>query len=328
MSVSLQFQYLVAPVQTSNGLAMQLVSGSGVRTFTNRFGVSTTAAITLSVVGRATNLLYLNSTSPVDSVGIAYAVVGSGLQLPGLDPTQLWYTLGLRNASVYAAELYAQSIDPLGSAFLSSMPGVLNSTIGAGNTNALAANYAACKAPITFSNGLRAPTQPRASNSAARYLFSYFISDGVRYSVMANLTLIASSAFATTQDLLGNPYQTLVNITGTRLYTYLLTGQQLQSTVTYLPSQPYSGDQRFYPYSLLASTPGLYSMNSAPFVDYAGLMYAVSPPAPIVGLSLSDERVPSVRLYQRALPPALVEDGGEDGYPPLPGLQQQTLQLL
>ena len=146
-----------------------------------------------------------------------------------------------------------QRIDNLGSAVLSTVPGFRNLTIGASNVNALAVNYGACQAPLTFTNGLRSPKQPSASNGAARFQYAYNISDGVSYWVFANITFTATSAFATAQDALGNPYQQLTGATGTRLYSYLPTGQQLLSTITGLVNTGalFTGDQRFYPYTLL-----------------------------------------------------------------------------
>ena len=117
-------------------------------------------------------------------------------------------------------------VDRLGTAFVSSVPGFTNVPIGASNLNSLAANYDQCQAPITFTNGLRPPTQPSASNGALRIQYSYSISDGVNYTVQGNLTISTASAFATLKDQLGNPYQQVVNVTGIRTYTYLATGQQ------------------------------------------------------------------------------------------------------
>ena len=117
-------------------------------------------------------------------------------------------------------------------AFLSSVPGFTNITIGASNINVLAANLGVCQAPISFTNGLRPPTQPSESNGATTIYFHYTVSDGVTYSVSANLTLTASSAFANIADQLGNPYQQVVNVTGVRQYTYLSLNQTLTSIVS------------------------------------------------------------------------------------------------
>jgi len=100
--------------------------------------------------------------------------------------------------------------------------------------------------------------------------------------VQANLTISTSNAFATTKDSLENPYQTVIGVTGIRLYTYLRTGATVRSTVTGLSSSP-TASQRFYPYTLLASGPGVYSMSTAPFLDAGGISYAVFPAIPANG---------------------------------------------
>ena len=175
-------------------------------------------------------------------------------------------------------------MDGLGEAFLSNIPGFLNVTIGASNINALAADYAACQAPLTFTNGLRAPTEPSASNGAVQFNYSYTVSDGATYLVQGNLTITTTSAFATQKDQLGSPYQTVINVTGTRLYTYLPTGAVLLSSVNGISTAANANaDQRWYPYALLSSAPGVYSMTTAPFLDFDGLEFNVSPSIPVNG---------------------------------------------
>ena len=331
VSVSLQFQYLRTAINNSYGTAVQLVSGSGSRVFTNRFGLAITSAITLGVTYSTDNLLYLNQSSPVDNAGITYGLLGDPVQLPGNGPRETFFMLSLLNATGYIAENSATRVDNAGTAFLSTVPGFRNLTIGASNINSLAINYAACKAPLTFTNGLRTPTQPSASNGAVRFLYSYNISDGATYSVYANLTITASSAFATTQDLLGNPYQTVTNITGIRVYTYLRTGARVVSTV-----RPYSfsspADQRFYPYALLASAPGVYTQNTAPFLDNDGLVFNFSPAGPTNGAVPSPNTSPNstastiIHMVTSLTTAVLTE------YfyltLPSPTFQQQSLQLL
>ena len=172
-----------------------------------------------------------------------------------------------------------------GEAFLSSVPGFVNVSIAASNINSLAVIYPTCQAPITFTNGLRQPTQPSASNGATLFMYSYYISDGVTYSVQTNLSITTTSAFATAHDQLGNPYQLIVNITGIRTYTYLPTNSVLVSHVA-MPTSPINSTQLFYPYALLSSAPGVYSTNTAPYLDAAGLSFAVTPAAPINGVAL------------------------------------------
>ena len=85
---------------------------------------------------------------------------------------------------------------------------------------------------LSVTNGLRAPTQPSVSNGALVFRYSYQISDGATYIVSGNLTVSTSSQFATNIDPLGNPYQIVTNVTGTRTYTHIPTGSQITSTVT------------------------------------------------------------------------------------------------
>ena len=139
-------------------------------------------------------------------------------------------------------------------------------------------------APITFTNGLRVPTQPSASSSALTFSYNYSITDASTYQVYTSLHITASTAFATREDQLHNVYQTCVNITGTRAYTYLpslpnattLTTQVVGLAVTSHP-------QRFYPYTLLSSSPGVYSANTAPFLDAAGLSFSLASAVPYPG---------------------------------------------
>ena len=168
--------------------------------------------------------------------------------------------------------------DLTSTAWVSGIPGFVNRTIGASNINSLAVSYTACQAPITFTNSLRAPTQPSVSNGALRISYSYYLTDGSSYWVSANLTITTSSAFATTQDQLGNPYQTVVNITGTRTYFHIPTGQSLVAQLTGI-SLVRGTTQRFYPYSLLASSPSLYNTNTTPYLDSS---VSASPSCPVL----------------------------------------------
>ena len=265
------------------GVAVQLLNGTGTRVYTNRFGAQFTTGLTLSAGASGAQLLYLNNSVPVDTTGITYAT-STPVQLPGVGPLQPVSSITLVSSLQGVAEKGESRVDPLGQAYLSTVPGFVNATIGASNLNSLAPNYAACTAPISFTNGLRPPTQPSASNGATRVSYSYALSDGVSYRVVANLTLSLSSAFATSTDLLGNPYQTVTNITGTRTYTYLGNGQTVTSQVTGLSTALSSlTSQRFYPYTLLASSPGVYTANTAPFFDGDGIEFSVTPSVPIDG---------------------------------------------
>ena len=284
VATSLSFYYNTSFVLTNQGVGVQLINGTGTRTYINRFGASFTTTLSLAAsLNNNSNLLYLGSALPVDGNGLTWNLTSS-VQLPGAGPAVLYSLINVVNASGAVAEVGSSVVDGLGQAFLSSVPGFVDVIIGASNVNSLAANYASCQAPITFTNGLRQPTQPSASNGALRISYSYFISDGATYSVQGNLTITTASAFATTKDMLGNPYQTVVNVTGSRTYTYLPTQTRLTSIIHGL-SQSVSvlATQRFYPYPLLSSAPGVYTMNTAPFFDADGLEFAVAPSIPANG---------------------------------------------
>ena len=272
----MSFQYS-GVVQTGQGSAVAILSGSGTRTYTNRFGATFTTHFTLS--STTDDLLYLTNGFPVDSGGLTLAL-SSPIQLPGAGPSTLFSSITLRNTSGFIAEGNSTRIDGTGEAFSSTVPGFMNLSIGASNVNSLAANTGTCQAAITFTNGLRQPTQPTVSNGGLHILYFYFISDGANYSVQTSLTITTSSQFANTPDMLGNPYQSITNITGIRTYTHLPTFATAVSQVR----GPVAGTAaRFYPYTLLSASPGVYSVNTAPFLDADGLTFAITPSAPIDG---------------------------------------------
>ena len=327
----MSFTYDPTPVYTATGVAVTVLSGSGTRIYTNRFGNTFTTPLTVvpGAAGQVTNLLYLSGSGPVDGSGITWNV-STPLQMPGNGPAQLVTSITIYNQSGVVVESGESRVDGLGSAFLSNVPGFQNITVGASNINALAAGYSTCTAPITFTNGLRAPTQPSVSNGAVRIAYTYFITDGATYSVSGNLTITTSSAFANLKDVLGNPYQQVVNVAGTRLYTYLPTGAIVRSTVSglSLAVNPLA-DQRFYPYSLLASAPGVYTVNTAPFFDFDGIEFAISPSAPANGASpTAGILYPAINLFFSTPEPTAVLTESNTNTLPSADYQTQTYSFL
>jgi hypothetical protein len=135
--------------------------------------------------------------------------------------------------------------------------------------------------------------------------------------------------------MLGNPYQTIINVRGTRVYTFLSTGQQLISTVTGLSSAALKTvDQRFFPYALISSGPGVYTVNSVPYLDYDGLGFSVSPAVPANGLPVSTTTTSSiVSVFVNGFTPitstaALTEYTTTAGNAPVATLQRQTYSLV
>ena len=115
------------------------------------------------------------------------------------------------------------------------------------------------------------------------------------------------------------------------MYTYLVDGSSLTSTITGLStgSAAATASQRFYPYSLLSSAPGVYSAATAPFLDGAGVAFGVSPAVPALGASLSSSTLYSsttVRLLSTQGADAVLVDGVVLSLP-LESLQQQSYSL-
>jgi hypothetical protein len=321
------FLYNPQPITTVFGQAVSILTGSGYRVFTNRFGYSVKTNLTVALAGtvNSDNYLYLGRSLPLDQGGITWQMA-TPTQLPGAGPMSVTSFIQVYNQSGILVEAGSSRIDNLGSAFLSNVPGFTNVTIGAGNINALAPNYGNCQAPISFTNGLRVPTQPSTFNGAARFTYSYFVSDGALYAIQANLTITTSSAFATTTDQLGDPYQTVTGVTGTRVYTFLPTGAKVTSTVNglSLAVNPLAS-QRFYPYSLLASAPGVYTTNTAPYIDNNGIEYSLSPPTPMAGLAPGQgANYSATTVYMTTLEQTAVLTDGSYVTLPLLNLQQQV----
>ena len=294
VSVLLRFEYNSTVQHNANGSYYAIgAGGSSARyLYTNKSG---TVALS-SVVGTILNTgakVYLNSTVPVDSTGIHISVASplGAVQLPGVGPRQLVSQVGLFNGTAGATYgSYVQvgpafSLDQLGQAWVSAtIPGFVNRTIGASDRNTNSANYESCMGVINFLNGQRSTITPTPNNSQPHFDYNYTISDGATYSVTTNLTITTSSTPLIHVDELGNQYQNITAIKGTRVYTYLgRGGGTVTSTVTGLSGLSGTPSQRWYPFALLQSTPGVYNMNTGPFLDGDGIGFTIDPPAPYDG---------------------------------------------
>jgi hypothetical protein len=319
--------YNLSATTSSLGTSVALLSGSGHRTFTNRFGSSFTTPLTLST--STPQLVYLNTSAVLDTTGLTLNLA-SPIQLAGSGPNALYSSLNVYYTPMNGiVESGSSLIDGLGVALLTSITGVNNLSIGASNANSLAINNVQCQAPILFTNGLRPPTQPSSSNGGTHIAYTYTISDGVTYSVQASLNITTTSAFATTTDLLGSPYQAVTSITGSRLYTYIPTGATLSSAITGISNT--TPNQRFYPYALLSSAPGVYSINTAPFLDEMGLSFTVSPAIPAngqpVGVGSGTYTTATVFIDSTGMTAVLIEAPTSTS-PPLASLQRQSYTIL
>jgi hypothetical protein len=327
-ATSVQFIYDAAPQLTDSGaFAVSILSGNGTRTYTNKFGYSFVTPLTVAAVNSPANdnLLYLNSAYAVDELGLTWSF-SVRIQLPGGDPNSTVSTLNVYNESGILVEEGSYQIDSTGTAFLSNVPGFVNTTIGASDPNSLAVGYAACQAAITFSNGLQTSIRTGPFSSGSPLHYSYFITDGTSYSVVMNLTLTATSSFPAGTDELGNSYQLINGATGQRTYTYLSTGATVVASVTGITATGNS-DQRFYPYAFLASDPGVYTSYTAPYLDAAGLGLALDSSVPLNGAAPgSGATISAINVFlfdaQENIEPYLTEAGSIDA-PPSASAQQQ-----
>ena len=280
-AIALNFSYLPPSSSSADNSSVVLVSGSGTRTYTNRYGAASTTALTLTpATSSADNLLLLSSPLPLDSLGLLLNLSGP-TPFPGGSPTHPLTTFHLYAAADRLVEGGGAGIDARSSAYVSGVPGFNNVSMPSTSINALVADPVHCLAPITFVNGRRTPVQPSVFNGATQFQYAFSLSDGVNYSVSTQLNVTCSSAFATTKDALGNAYQIVVNVTGTRVYTHLPTLATLTSTVTLTPNTP----ARWYPYTLLEAAPGVYNGDLVPHLDGDGWELALQPPVPADGLA-------------------------------------------
>jgi len=253
-----------------------LTAGAGTRTYTNKFGTSTYADVTLDPAGTdySDNYLYVDGTT-LDGDGITYNIQAPGFQFPGNNPNALKSQINVYTDSAFnIVEQNSYVIDQYSSAFLSSITGFPNNTFpNSSNPNSEAIINATCTAGISTLNGGAAPVFPTLYLGSS-YEYTYSISDGTTWSAYMSLTLTAGCY---TQDSLGNYYQTITAASGFRNYYYPLGVLATPSTVTGLTTQGYPNvDQRFYAlgYNQFNGVTQPYTISSAPYLDYDGISVA------------------------------------------------------
>ena len=279
------------PIADGSGVVVENLL-SGTRTFTNKYGSS----FTTSVVGFSGTLTF--SSQPVDTNGFSVQLASS-IQYPGVDPDVISPSLSIHadfNTQTGVFEFVnnqqnqeAGLSDPTSTAVTSStIPGFTSILIGQGSLNEGEVNYDMCTATISINNGLATRPSSNIGATSLVYRYTYTISDGT-YLVTSEMMLTCSSA-SPQQDLLGNYYQTVVGVSGTRTYT--------DGSGTFISdirtldngdgiSQTADTPQRIYPFSFSSAPPGAYpTADSAPFLDVAGLQFRVDPPAPNDDLGL------------------------------------------
>ena len=241
--------------------SVTLLTGSGTRTYTNKYGQSITTAITLNGpnVDKADNLFYLNG-KVVDTDGFSYNLA-TPTQFPGHGPLAPMTTARISTDSTgVIVEQNSFIIDNTSISITSSVPGFTAiSPVGCPFVNPNCGHFdtSACTSTIDSGNGGILPptstTLVRANRTS--YGYSYFLGDGATYSVSASLTLAINQSlgFRTTQ--LGDYYLTVDAITGTRTYDFPLGTVLTQSVASGVSQSAYANaDQSLYPFAYVQQT--------------------------------------------------------------------------
>lgn len=330
-ATSLNFFYDDTPAGAS-GTAVTLINGTGTRTFTNKYGASQATGVTLLGNGVDFNdLLLFTDGSVVDGNGLSWSL-GSATQFPGHGPRDLRTQVNVYTDSLgNIVEQDAFIVDVNGEAFYSTAQtstGLIftNITIDPSlpNGGRGIVDPDACSAAITNTNGLQ--SAPASTTVPATYHYNYFITDGATYSVVANLSFTMDSSTASV-DLLGDYYQTITAIGGSRTYNYFPTSYTTTATVTGISSTPSFPDQRFYPFAQTMVPPSnfqAYTMNNAPFIDYDGFAFALSATQYRDGAG-SGTKYGSINAYWYGSDSAIALEESHTAVYPKGALQQQLV---
>ena len=214
----------------------------------------------------------------------------------------------------------------------SNVPGFINKTLNCPtNRNCRNINTQQCTSFISFTNGGINPPQDYQLRNAnvSPYTYSYYISDGRTWSVLNNLTLTIDTTLGFSVSNLGNYYLTVTNITGTRVYSSPLNQPTVVSKVTSIFTGRALTQNIFFPLAL-SSMLSVYNMNNAPFLDYGGLAYQLTPPSYTVGYNASNIPVDlwdsfAIVWYSIESMKILIDTPNWPGALPVMSLQQQIL---
>jgi len=288
VTVSLNLLYDPTVQSNANGQYYNILSGDARYTFTNKSGIPTELSVQQMAGSQP---LYINSALPVDSAGTSFLVAPrtrafQSFQLPGVGPKQSFGYIMLTNSTAGQSAPYVQlgsafTIDTASQAWVSSIPGFVSRTIGPASLNAAAVDYTNCVANVTVNRAAAVTSAP--ANTATQFSYSYSISDGATYSVNTTLAITTTATPQLYVDQLGNSYQNITSVSGTRVYTHLPTGATVISAVTGLSNGAGTPSQRWYPFAYLQSAPGVYSTSTAPYLDGEGIGFTISPAAPVNG---------------------------------------------
>ena len=280
-AVSLFLDYNVGLQTDQYGTYQACYGGIGTYTYTNKFGNPTTHKVTLD--GGAD--LYIGTDLPVDLNGIRLNFQDvPDVQLPGVGPVVRYDQIAIQAGPGFVGLAGSDPeldntfrIDPLGQAWLSPYPGFVNQSIPAANINAPVIDLVNCKAPIDSRNGGAIP----GYGYAPSFTYQYTIGDGSTWEAVTIMKVTASKDLYV--DELGNQYQTIADVTGTRKYTWLPTGMGSTSAIPAIDTNYDAPSQRWYPFALTQAATGVYNTSTAPYLDGDGLAIRISPAMPING---------------------------------------------
>ena len=284
-----------------------MVAFSGTRNFTNRFGQSYVNPIQLSgTTSRATTTqLYLNAPY-ISNQGFAFVNNATVQFYGGLIATE-WYVSNNPYASetvVYQGAGNSLANDYTMTLVCSTAPGFVVAPYNASDDAPTTFNtMAPCTNP-SFSR-VAAPTLP-AVGAIAGFTFTYGVTDGTSYSVSVVSTLYTDGTI--NYDQLGSPYYNVIQMTGSRTYTYIPTGATSTVNITSLMAP-----------NIIASSNLAYITNNNrlytqyPYLDRFGIAYTLASPVAVDGSSSGTQVIQGVYVFREN---TIEEDSiGGDAFP-------------
>ena len=284
-----------------------IVAFTGQRNFTNRFGQSYTAAIQLTTTASraTTSNLYL-SAPYFSNQGLMFVGNATYQFYGGLFATE-WYISNNPYASetiVYQGAGNAMQNDYTATIVCSNAPGFVAAAYNpVDDVPTASTNLNDCLNP-SFTT-VAAPTLP-AVGTIQGFSLTYTVTDNSTFTAAVNATVYTDGTI--NYDQLGNPYYNLIQVTGTRTYTYLPTAVTSSVAITSLMSQ-----------NIIASSNLAYITNNnrlytqAPYLDRYGIAYTLASGVAVDGSRSGTQVIQGVYVYRENT----VEEQslGGDGYP-------------
>ena len=285
-----------------------IVGFTGQRNFTNRFGQSYVAPIQLtSSAPRATTTNLYLAKPYFNNQGLAFVNNATNQFYGGLFATE-WYVSNNPYASetiVYQGAGNALQNDYTQTIICSNAPGFVAAPYNpVDDVPTASMNLNDClSAPVVT---VPAPTLPAAGTTQA-FTLTYSVTDNVTYVVSVSATVYTDGTI--NFDQLGNPFYNLIQMTGTRTYTYLPTAAVTTVAITSLMSQ-----------NIIASSNLAYITNNnrlytqAPFLDRYGIAYTLASGVAVDGSATGTQVIQGVYVYREN---SIEEQSlGGDAYPP------------